>query len=583
MQGSFFSSIRARVVLLFLFVLVPLIVLFSFNYRDLRRRAVEDAKNNAARIINFAVIHEEEVFRETRQILVMLANDPTIVKGRERVSKLLGSMLQSFPQYTNFGVARPDGEVYSSAIPFKKPANVSDRSYFRDALEKRSFSVGKYQAGRITGKPALKFGFPIIDREGNVTAVLYAALDLSQVAKFEYEVDIQTPANSTYVKLDSNGSILTSYPAAQFFGTGNPLEKTIFERISKEKTGMFEAKGADGVERLYLFSSLSGPLYGGGNAYVLLGIPTEGIFAESNRMLARNLTILAVVVIVSLAIMWFGGTVLIIRPVGVLMDTSKRLAAGDLKARSGLSPTVGELGQLGQTFDEMAGELEKKKEALRESKERFRNAFEHAAIGMALVATDGHFLRVNHTLCDLIGYSKSELLAKTIQEITHSDDRETDLVFVRQMLAGEIQTYQMEKRYFHKDGHVLWILLNVSLIRDAEGTPGHFIFQIQNITERKQAEETQFRMARAIEQSAETIVITDTAGKIEYVNPSFERTSGYSREEAIGHNPRILKSGRQDEAFYKKLWETITGGETFTGNMTNRRKDGSFYEEEATI
>jgi PAS domain S-box-containing protein len=90
-------------------------------------------------------------------------------------------------------------------------------------------------------------------------------------------------------------------------------------------------------------------------------------------------------------------------------------------------------------------------------------------------------------------------------------------------------------------------------------------------------------MARAIEQSAETIVITDTAGKIEYVNPSFERTTGYSRDEAIGQNPRMLKSGKQDEAFYQKLWETISSGETFKGNMTNRRKDGSFYEEEATI
>ena len=127
-------------------------------------------------------------------------------------------------------------------------------------------------------------------------------------------------------------------------------------------------------------------------------------------------------------------------------------------------------------------------DALRESEERFSGAFEQAAIGMALVAPDGRWLRVNHALCDLTGYSESELLSKTFQDITHPDDLETDLAFVRQMLAGEARNYQMEKRYFHKAGHVVWILLSVSLVRDAQGQPLHFIAQIQNITARKQAE-----------------------------------------------------------------------------------------------
>ena len=369
MRRSPFSSVRTRVILLFLLILVPLVTLFYFNCLDLRRRAVEHAREDAARIINFAVIHEEEVLRETRQILALLANNPTIVKGGKRANELLGSMLQSFPQYTNFGVARPDGEVYCSALPFKKPVNVSDRSYFREALEKRSFSVGQYQVGRITGKPAINFGLPIFDSDGDVAAVIYAALDLSLLTKFEYEVDIQTPANSTYIKLDSKGSVLAAYPEAQFFGRGNPLEKPIFERISKEKKGIFEAKGADGIERLYLFSTLSGQLYGNG-AYVLLGIPTEGLYAESNRLLSRNLTILAVVGIFSLVIMWFGGNVLIVRPVGVLTEASKRLTAGDLTARSGLPPTLGELGQLGQTFDEMAEKLEREIEERNEAQRR---------------------------------------------------------------------------------------------------------------------------------------------------------------------------------------------------------------------
>ncbi len=132
---------------------------------------------------------------------------------------------------------------------------------------------------------------------------------------------------------------------------------------------------------------------------------------------------------------------------------------------------------------------------LQASEERFRSAFGNAPIGMALVAPSGQWLQVNRSLCEIVGYSEHELLATTFQAITHADDLEADLDYVRQMLAGEIHSYQMEKRYFHKQGHVVWILLSVSLVHDANGRPLYFISQIQDITERKRAEEAEIRRA----------------------------------------------------------------------------------------
>jgi diguanylate cyclase (GGDEF)-like protein/PAS domain S-box-containing protein len=136
----------------------------------------------------------------------------------------------------------------------------------------------------------------------------------------------------------------------------------------------------------------------------------------------------------------------------------------------------------------MAGMISSRKrveEVLQESEQRFRNSFRDAAIGMALVATDGHWLQVNRSLCRIVGYSEQELLNKTFQDITHPDDLEADLGYMSRLLAGEIDTYQMEKRYFHKNGSVVWILLSVSLVHDAQGTPLNFVAQIQDITERK--------------------------------------------------------------------------------------------------
>ncbi|MUG93653.1 PAS domain S-box protein [Scytonema sp. UIC 10036] len=128
--------------------------------------------------------------------------------------------------------------------------------------------------------------------------------------------------------------------------------------------------------------------------------------------------------------------------------------------------------------------------ALRNSEEQFRHAFEDASIGMAIVSLDGRWVKVNPALCRIVGYLKEELLALTFQDITHPDDLEVDLNYVHQLLAGEIFTYQMEKRYFHKQGHTIWILLNGSLVRDKQGNPLHFISQIQDITNLKRAEES---------------------------------------------------------------------------------------------
>jgi diguanylate cyclase (GGDEF)-like protein/PAS domain S-box-containing protein len=140
----------------------------------------------------------------------------------------------------------------------------------------------------------------------------------------------------------------------------------------------------------------------------------------------------------------------------------------------------------------MAGTIETTADAfsrLREAEERFRLAFEHAPIGIALVSPEGNFTRVNRALCDLLGYSADELIAKTFQEITHPEDLNLDLENVRQVLTGELRDYEMEKRYIHRDGHIVWALLSVALVRTADDEPHYFISQIQDISERKQLEE----------------------------------------------------------------------------------------------
>jgi PAS domain S-box-containing protein len=125
----------------------------------------------------------------------------------------------------------------------------------------------------------------------------------------------------------------------------------------------------------------------------------------------------------------------------------------------------------------------------RESEERFRSTFEQAAIGIAHVSPEGHFLRINQRFCDITGYTKEEMLKLTFQDITHPDDLDIDLKYMQQMLSIEIQTYSMEKRYFKKNGSIVWVNLTVSLVRKPSGEPKYFISAVENINKQKQAEQ----------------------------------------------------------------------------------------------
>ena len=233
---------------------------------------------------------------------------------------------------------------------------------------------------------------------------------------------------------------------------------------------------------------------------------------------------------------------------------------------------------------EELAERERAEMALRESDERFRAIFDQAAMGIAQVATDGRWLRINQKLCTIIGYTREELLATSFQDITHPDDLNIDLHYVQQMLTGEINTYAMEKRYLRKDGSPIWTNLTVSLVHDDQGAPAYFISIIEDIAERKQTEEQMALQTTALAATANAIVITDHQGDLSWVNPAFTTMTGFTPEESLGHNLRdLVRSGFHDEASYADMWKTVYSGKVWHGELINRRKDGTFYAEEQTI
>ena len=219
--------------------------------------------------------------------------------------------------------------------------------------------------------------------------------------------------------------------------------------------------------------------------------------------------------------------------------------------------------------------------ALQESEDRFRKACEDASIGMALVAVDGRWIKVNSAMCEIVGLSETQLLATDFQSITHPDDLNADLSLLHQLMAGEIRTYQLQKRYIHSDGHQVWVQLNVSLVRDASNSPLYLIAQVQDVTESKRMEDSCRESERAyramFDLAGAGIANIDLRdGRFIAVNQKLCELLGYSKEE-LAHLSIFDLSLPEDRLTSRERIRGMaeTSGRAYAFDKQYIRKDGT--------
>ncbi len=186
-------------------------------------------------------------------------------------------------------------------------------------------------------------------------------------------------------------------------------------------------------------------------------------------------------------------------------------------------------GQDGWRFTAMMHDISERKA----QSELFETTFDHAPIGVALIGLDGRFLKVNNSFADLVGYLVEEMLVTDFQSITHPDDLDRDLKLLGQLNAGEIPEYQMDKRYRQKDGRFIWVNLAVSMIRQLDGSPKHYIAQVQDLTARMEAEARYRLMA---ENATDMIVTSDMRGRTTFVSAGCKAITGWTSGEALGRD-----------------------------------------------
>lgn len=220
---------------------------------------------------------------------------------------------------------------------------------------------------------------------------------------------------------------------------------------------------------------------------------------------------------------------------------------------------------------------------LRESEELFRNHFERSMLGMATMGPDHAWSQVNDALCNMLGFSRDELLKMRWAELSVEEDLAPEQEKFEQLIRAEIDACALEKRFLHKDGHYVYARVALRGISKA-GMVDHVVAQVEDVTEQKAAQARDRLLLAALDAVGNCVIITTPDSRVEYVNPAFETLTGYRREEALGKKSGgLMRSGIYDKAYYEQMWQTIISGEVWRGEIVNRRKDGSFYYDELVI
>jgi PAS domain S-box-containing protein len=534
---TFLCSLRTRLVGLVLLAVLLALGLILYTATEQRREAAIATQENLLRLTKLTAANQKQVTDGTRQLLTTLARLPEVRGGnRADCTRLLADIQKQSPHYVGFGVSDLNGNLWCSSLPFTQPVNISDRLFFRLVRETKQFAIGDYQIGKLSRRATIAFGYPILDKTGQLQAVLSAGLDLERINQLTLVP--QLPEGATLTVVDRNSTVLLRYPdLQQWLGKSAP-EMEINQIVLAQAEGMAEARGLDGTERLFAFTRLGDDPVNGAIS-IRIGVPKSIAFANANRLLAQNLANLGLVTLLALAAAWFFGDVFLVRKVKSLLNTTQKLRQGDLTARTTLATDAGELGQLARSVDEMAAALEQSQATVSQSEARSQLALTVGRMGTwdwnlhtnTLIWSEGHFilLGLDPHECE----ASYELWARHL----HPDDRAAVEAAFEQAKTQRNE-YRAEYRIIQQNGAIVWVEGRGQFYLDADGQPYRMIGVVVDISDRKQAEtdlrnsETRYRLlAEAIPQF---VWITNAAGQNEYVNQRFCDYTGLSAKQMSG-------------------------------------------------
>ncbi|MBI4799572.1 MAG: PAS domain S-box protein, partial [Desulfarculus sp.] len=348
------GSIRARLMALVLLAVMPALGIILYSAAQQRDHALTMAKDKALELARDISRMQNDHLARAEDMAFTLAQTSQ-VQGLQAAAcnELFAAILRKTPQLANLSACTPDGRVFASGHPLRQPVSFGDRRWFQQSVREGQPTVSGYILGRITNKPVIAVTQPVLDEKGALRAVLVASSDLQRLNR-SLDAPGILPGGAYVTIIDSDGVVLMRHPHLEgLLGQALP-NAAVAQDVLGRREGVVQALGIDGAQRVYGFA----PLHPGRDfAYAIVGIPEDEAFAETQENHARYLLLLGLAAVLALAATWLVGGRLMARPVDSLLRVTRRLAQGDLAARSGLPRGSGELSQLAAEFDGMAESL----------------------------------------------------------------------------------------------------------------------------------------------------------------------------------------------------------------------------------
>ena len=577
------APLRAHLLLLVIALVIPLAGLLGLG-------AWRDARNAVAQVQAvhrpLATLVATDVARKlttVRTALTRLAQRPQVQSMDRGVCSTLLTELQALgTSFHQVLLTAPDGQVVCAAPSAEALTPVSQAPWFLAMQQTPGYQVTKAEMAGPPTRWLPQLGIPVLAPEGGARGFLFFRLNLGVFNPGL--ADDKLPDDSRLGVFDTDGTLLwRNRDHESAIGTQPDWEAA---RQIARNGGEFEASGMDGVMRFYTSAPIPDTDW-----VAYFGQPSAPVYAHGRARAYTSLGLgLAAVLLLGLFAMALARR--IERPIHSLTQAIHHFKQGGTALAEPSGPR--ELVDLVTDFNTLMSdrlaiesELEAQRRELQRAKDRIDLALQIAQMGMWSWDVQTRLVHSDEIMAHIFGYAPEDLAQVPIDEWrrrTHPDDLQKLDPALRAALKAETAQFEVEQRIRHQDGHWIWGLWRGRVTeRDAQGRALVMVGSFHDITERMQAHEKLQLAASVFTHAREGITITDPRGTIIDVNDTFTRITGYTREEAIGNNPRMLQSGRQGPDFYAAMWQSLTTRGHWTGEVWNRRKDGSLFAEIITI
>ncbi|MEX0960439.1 MAG: PAS domain S-box protein [Burkholderiales bacterium] len=532
-------TLRSRLLALVLAAFVPVIALAVLAAGQQWRYLVEESQQELDRLAQLAAANQQRVIEGTRQIVQMLSRSPQLLDpDPERCAAFLRPLIGVDDWYANFGVIGADGYLRCHALG-EVGVYLGDRRYFKEALASGELAAGEFQIGRATERLTINLAIALNAPDGKAQAVVYAALDLNLIADIARTTEL--PQGVSLTVFDRQGVVLARHPDQEAW-LGKPVhDGRIVRAAQAESAGHLELR--TNTERVHVAHAAVGGLPEPA-MFVAVEQGHRSMVAGAVPILSIFILALVVVMLLALAITWFAGTALVVRPVRSIVDAAGRIGEGDLSARTGLSRGDGELGQLGAAFDDMTRvladrltDLEQTQARLEASERAYRQLFAENPLPMWIFDHETlGFLEVNAAALEKYGYTREEFLAMNMRDIRPAEELARMEHFVRAAPTGPYEAGIWKHR--RKNGSVV---LAETRTHDTlwQGRAARLVLAY-DVTEREEAlaalEQLQVRYRTLVELSPEPVHI-HRDGRLVFLNMAAVRFFGAdSPEQLIGRS-----------------------------------------------